>query len=83
MRWTDPIFTLLFVFCVYVCICVRVRACACMHACMHACACTCVFAVMCVHVCLLDRDYSIAIVARWNSSQPGRLKKETMWLLVY
>lgn len=79
MRWTDPIFTLLFVLCVYVCICVRVRACAC----MHACACACVFAVMCVHVCLLDRDYSIAIFARWNSSQPGHLKKEAMWLLVY
>lgn len=39
MRWTDPIFTLLFVFCVYVCICVRVRArvclllCVCMYVC--------------------------------------------------
>lgn len=71
MRWTDPIFTLYYLFCVYMCVFV----CVCAHV--------CVFAVMCVHVCLLDRDYSIAIVARWNSSQPGHLKKETMWLLVY
>lgn len=51
MRWTDPIFTLLFVLCVYVCICVRVRACACMHACVRARARVCLLLCVCMYVC--------------------------------